>query len=90
MSSEPTSSIILFNTLQYHKKLKDSGLTDAQAEAITNANLEAFSQMLEIKELATRKDLHQLQSEIYRVVSRTAITTIGVLGTLQSLLHFFG
>ena len=84
-----THAPILFDTLQYHKKLVTAGLTDKQAEAITNANLDAFTQMLEVKELATKKDLQNTENKIYGALIKTAITIIGVLSSLQGALHFF-
>jgi hypothetical protein len=99
-------SKINFDTLQYMDELKNSGMPQEQAEAITKATSHAFDQLMETKELATkqdindlrianRQDINDLKNEMKELEMRmqawfvkSMITTIGILGTLQTLFHF--
>jgi len=49
-------TVISFDTLAYAKKLKLSGISEEQAEAMTNA----MSQVLEAKDIATKQDIKAL------------------------------
>ena len=51
-------TIIPFDTLAYAKKLRLSGISEEQAEAMT----EAMSQVLEAKDIATKQDIKALES----------------------------
>ncbi len=76
---------ITFDTLEYMEDLMKSGIAKEQAEAITKANVKAFNQMIEVKELATKKDIRDLQSYITKAIT----TAIVIMGGLQTLLHFY-
>ena len=54
------STMLAFDTLAFAKKLRGSGYTDAQAEALAEAQAEVFRQMLE-STLATKDDIQELQ-----------------------------
>jgi uncharacterized protein involved in exopolysaccharide biosynthesis len=52
-----------FDTLAFAKKLRGAGYTDAQAEALAEAQVEVFQQMLE-STLATKDDIKEVKAEI--------------------------
>jgi ABC-type phosphate transport system auxiliary subunit len=53
----------VFDTLAFAKKLRDAGYTEAQAEALVEAQSSVFQEMLD-STLATKDDLRQLRHEI--------------------------
>ena len=55
---------ITFDTLKFVKTLEASGISQAQAEAIADAQREAFSELTEISNLATKSDINSLRKEI--------------------------
>jgi chromosome segregation ATPase len=61
------SHMHVFDTLAFAKKLRDAGYTEAQAEALVEALVEAqssvFREMLD-STLATKDDLRQMRDEI--------------------------
>lgn len=50
-------NMVQFDTLEYAKKLKSSGVSDEHAEAMT----EAMSEALTSKDIATKRDLKELE-----------------------------
>jgi ABC-type transporter MlaC component len=88
-----------FDTLEYMEELKNAGVDQKQAQAMTKATQHAFSQMLEnnqvatkedIQELrtATKEDLQELKMDLYAFIVKSVMTTIAILGGLQALFHF--
>ncbi len=55
-------AIAAFDTLKYSKRLKNSGFSDLQAEALAEAQAEAFESNFHV--LATKADLKILASEL--------------------------
>ncbi|WP_424859133.1 coiled-coil domain-containing protein [Tepidimonas sp. HKU77] len=55
-----------FDTLAFAKKLRGAGYTDAQAEALAEAQVEVFQRMLE-STLATKDDINEVRAEINEV-----------------------
>lgn len=82
-------STITFDTLEYMDELKRSGMKQAEAEAITKATAKAFNQMLEAKEIATKKDLYDMKMELQAFIVKAITTAIIILGGLQTIFHFF-
>lgn len=60
-------SHLTFDTLGYMKLLRDGGFDQNQAEVLTNVNSEAFEQIINLKELATKKDINFIKTEIEKV-----------------------
>ena len=60
------SGMFAFDTLAFAKKLRGAGYTELQAEALAEAQVEVFRQMLE-STLATKEDIKDLKSEIGHV-----------------------
>lgn len=77
-----------FNTLDYYLGLVQAGISEDQAEAITQSTVKAFNQLLHFKEIATRKDLDNLEKRMKSFIVTTVSSSIFLLGSLQTLLHF--
>jgi hypothetical protein len=82
-------SDIMFDTLQYMDELKRSGMSPDSAEALTKATAKAFNQMMETKEIATKKDLNDLKMDLQAFIIKAVSTTIVILGGLQTILHVY-
>jgi hypothetical protein len=84
---------VTFDTLEFMDELKNSGMNQAHAEAITKAMAKAFNQMLESKELATKSDLfiatNQLEMRLSKYMVKCTVITVGLIGGLNTLFHFF-
>jgi hypothetical protein len=50
-------STITFDTLKFAKKLEAAGMAIKEAEALAEAQNDAFGEMVNMSELATKKDL---------------------------------
>lgn len=81
-------SQITFDTMEYMADLKLSGMKQEEAEAITKATAKAFTQMLDTKELANKKDLQNLKTELQIFIIKAISTAIFTLGSLQTLFHY--
>ncbi len=82
-------SQINFDTLEYMKNLKNSGLTEQQAEGITKATSIAFDQMIDIKTLANKTDLLNLELNLKTFIVKSLLIGISALGTIQALIQHF-
>lgn len=58
---------VTFDTLAYSNKLQESGVPRAQAEAMAQANAEAFKEMVVTQQLATKQDIDRLEGKIQDV-----------------------
>lgn len=79
---------ITFDTLEYMDELKRSGMKQEEAEAITKATAKAFTQMMETKELATKKDILDLEMKLQAFIVKAITTSIVILGGIQTFFHF--
>lgn len=79
---------ITFDTLEYMDELKKSGMKQEEAEAITKATAKAFTQLMDTKELVTRKDLTHLKIQLQSFIVKAVSTVIVILSGIQTLLHF--
>jgi len=93
-------SQINFDTLEYMQELKNSGLTEQQAQGLTKATAKAFGQMADVKELvtkndiielknATQKDILTLELALKSFIVKSFLIGIGALGTIQSLIQHY-
>lgn len=80
---------VTFDTLEYMDELKRSGMEQEQAEAITKATAKAFTQMMETKDLATKKDIQELKVDLQNFIVKAITTSIVILGGIQTIIHFF-
>ena len=55
---------ITFDTLAYSRKLQSCGVPQAQANGMAEAQKEAFEQMISTRELATKRDLLELEARL--------------------------
>ncbi|HYE35218.1 coiled-coil domain-containing protein [Methylocaldum sp.] len=73
---------ITFDTHKFVRRLKESGFTEEQAEAMADAFKEAQGEA----ELATKQDLRELE---YRLTSKPGgmmIAAVGIVATLDKIL----
>ena len=81
-------SHITFDTLEYMDELKNAGMEQGLAEAITKANAKAFNQMIDLKEVASKADLHTLENNLKSFIIKSLTIGLGILMSLQTLFHF--
>jgi len=80
---------ITFDTHKFIRKLKDSGMPEAQAEAIADAFKDAQSEA----ELATKRDIDELRRDMREMEQRLTVklggmmmAAVAVVATLVKLL----
>ena len=78
------SGMFAFDTLAFAKKLRGAGYTELQAEALAEAQVEVFRQMLE-STLATKEDIKDLKSEIGHVRDEIAQVKTELHGEIAQL-----
>jgi len=78
------SCMFAFDTLAFAKKLRGAGYTELQAEALAEAQVEVFRQMLE-STLATKEDIKDLKSEIGHVRDEIAQVKTELHGEIAQL-----
>lgn len=76
-------SAITFDTLKFVKKLEAAGIRSNEAEAIAEAQSEAFGEMMKVNELATKSDLMAMKFDLLKWIVALALAQcsliIGVL-----------
>jgi hypothetical protein len=72
---------IVFDTLEYSKKLKAAGFTDQQAEI----QAEALADMFE-NQIATKRDLRELEYRLLIRLGGMLAIAIGLVATIMKLL----
>jgi hypothetical protein len=84
---------VTFDTLEFADELKKGGFDQKQAETLTKANVKAFNQIFEDKDLATRSDLNQyllqLKLELQGFIGKMIVGSFTILCGIQVLFHFF-
>ena len=95
-------SQLTFDTLEFVKTLEKAGIPKAHAEAITAAQKQAFGKMAAARDLATKKDLLELEKrlddkmaamrlDIIKWFMGTTLTILGVtiagFAVVISLIH---
>lgn len=61
---------ITFNTLAYSKTLRAAGFSETQAEALANAQNNAFAEMVQTSQLATKSDITRLEKQMAEMETR--------------------
>jgi len=74
-------STIIFDTLQYAKKLKEAGVPEKQAEV----QAEALSEIIEDK-IATKQDLKELEYRLIIKMGAMLVAVVTILGALIRIL----
>lgn len=83
---------VTFDTLKFVNRLKDSGISEEQAQAIVEAQRESLAESLE-SQLATKSDINDLKLDINDVKSEVRLVKwmialviiVNVLPVLKSL-----
>jgi rRNA processing protein Krr1/Pno1 len=74
---------ITFDTLKFVEQLKASGMPEAQAKALSEAQKEALKEIFEQKELATKIDIQQLEVKLAETKAELVRWVVGA-GFLQT------
>lgn len=82
-------SVITFDTLEYLEGLKKAGMNAEEAEAITKATQKALNQILDTYDIATKKDIRDLKVELQSFIIKSITSSIGVICSIQAILHIF-
>jgi hypothetical protein len=72
---------IVFDTLEYSKKLKAAGFTDQQAEV----QAEALADMFE-NQIATKRDLRELESRLLIRLGGMLAIAVGLIAAIEKLI----
>jgi len=91
-------SQMTFDTLEYIDELRKSGMDESEAEAITRATARALVQTIEIKELATKRDILEIKNQIkeFEIVTKKEFInlknelTIKLGGIVMTCITFLG
>ena len=75
------AATLRIDTLKFVRRLSDAGMERPLAEAIVEGIAET-----DTSELATRADLYELKSEIFRFMMLQAVAIVGLTVTLIKLL----
>ncbi len=80
-----------FDTFKFIRRLKETGLPENQAEAISDAIQDVHASQL--KDLATKQDIKDLDTKIkeleYRMTIRLGLMMMAVAGMLFTALRYF-
>lgn len=77
---------ITFDTLKFVKKLEAAGIKANEAEAIAEAQREAFDEMMKVNELATKSDLLEMKFDLLKWIVGLALAQLGlIVGILLKL-----
>jgi len=74
---------ITFDTLKFVTRLKESGLSESQAIAITEAFRDAHAEA----EVATKADLRELEQRLIIKLGAMLVVTVGLVATVVKLVH---
>ncbi len=70
---------ITFDTLRYAEKLTAAGLTHESATAQARALQEAFTELVDVRDLATKKDLQELKYDLVKWIVGLALAQFSLL-----------
>ena len=75
-----------FDTLKFVDRLKAGGVPEDQARAIVEAQREALSEVVEMRQLVTKADLMELKADLVKWFAGLLIVQAGVVAALVKLL----
>lgn len=79
-------SSITFDTLKFVKKLEAAGIASTEAEAIAEAQSDAFSEMMKVNEFATKSDLMEMKFDLLKWILGLALAQCSlIIGVLVKL-----
>jgi hypothetical protein len=76
-------STITFDTLKFVTRLKEAGLSENQAIAITEAFRDAHVEA----EVATKSDLREMEQRLIIKLAGMIVVTVGLVATVVKLIH---
>jgi len=76
---------ITFDTLKFVEHLREAGVPEAQAKAMSDVQKELLAEIFEQKELATKIDIKELELKIAEVKAELVRWVVGA-GFLQTAL----
>ena len=76
---------ITFDTLKFVEHLREAGVPEAQAKAMSDAQKELLTEIFEQKELATKTDIKEIELKIAEVKAELIRWVVGA-GFLQTVL----
>ena len=85
-------STITFDTLKFVEHLREAGVPEAQAKAMSDAQKELLTEIFEQKELATKTDIKEIELKIAEVKASISETKAELIrwvvgaGFLQTVL----
>ena len=74
---------ITFDTLKFVTRLKESGLSESQAIAITEAFRDAHVEA----EVATKADLREMEQRLIIKLGAMLVVAVGLVATVVKLVH---
>lgn len=77
---------VTFDTLAYSENMQKAGFTREQAEAMAKANAEAFSVMVDTRQLATKQDIQAAKHEILQWMITGMIAQTALLVAIMAFL----
>jgi hypothetical protein len=84
-------TVIAFDTLAFANKLKGAGMSPNLAEVQAEEQGKIINDLV-TNQLVTKQDLkeevHILKMDMYSFTVKVAAFTVGILGGIQTLLHF--
>ena len=80
-------STVTFDTLKFVKKLESAGMRKEEAEAIAEAQNEAFEELTKTKEIATKKDLHEMKYDMLKWIVSLAFAQFALLIGILMKMH---
>ena len=78
-------STVTFDTLKFVDHLRNAGVPEAQAKAMSDAQKELLTEIFEQKELATKTDIKEIELKIAEVKAELIRWVVGA-GFLQTAL----
>jgi hypothetical protein len=77
---------ITFDTLRFVKTLEAAGIEHSQAEAFAEAQREAFSELVSLGDLATKRDLSEMKYDLLKWIVGLALGQFAlIMGILMKL-----
>lgn len=79
-------SAVTFDTLKFVKTLEAAGVEPKQAEAIADAQREAFAELVSVSDLVTKHDLAEMKFDLLKWIVGLALAQTGLVVGLIKLI----
>lgn len=77
---------VTFDTLKFVKTLEAAGVDPKQAEAIADAQREAFAELVSVSDLVTKHDLAEMKFDLLKWIVGLALAQTGLVVGLIKLI----